>query len=51
MSKLQQNEEMYTRFRASEAFEEMNEAVEEYEEEQKRGTAQQERQDGGGGNK
>lgn len=51
MSKLQQNEEMYTRFRASEAFEEMNEAVEEYEEEQKRGTVQQERQDGGGGNK
>ncbi len=46
LSKLQQNDEMYTRFRASQAFEEMNEAVEEYEEEQKRGMAQG---SGGGG--
>jgi hypothetical protein len=50
MSKLQQNEEMYTRFRASEAFEEMNKAVEEYEKEQQRGMAE-ERQEEGGGNK
>lgn len=38
LSKMNNNEdEMYTRFRASEAFEEMEEAVEDYEEEQQRG--------------
>jgi len=41
MSKIEQNDEMYTRFRASEAFEEMNEAVDEYEREQQRGAARQ----------
>jgi hypothetical protein len=41
LSKIEQNDEMYTRFRASEAFEEMNEAVDEYEREQRRGAARQ----------
>lgn len=47
LSKLQQNEEMYTRFRASEAFEEMNKAVEDYEKDQKRGMAQGDQNEGG----
>lgn len=34
MSKLQQNEEMYTRFRQSQAFDELEEEVEQYEESQ-----------------
>ena len=41
MSKMQQNDEMYTRFRASQAFEEMEEAVEEYEREQNEARAAQ----------
>jgi hypothetical protein len=31
MSKLKQNEDLYTRFRASEAFEELRRAVNQYE--------------------
>ena len=41
LSQLQTNEEMYTRFRSSEAFEEMRKRVEEYEESQEAGTEQQ----------
>lgn len=41
MSKVKQNEEMYTRFRASQAFKEMEKAIEEYEKEQKRSMAQE----------
>lgn len=40
MSKVKQNDEMYTRFRASQAFDEMQEAIEEYEQDQKRDMAQ-----------
>jgi len=48
MSKVKQNDEMYTRFRASQAFEEMQKAIEEYENEQN--DAMSERQDSSGGN-
>jgi hypothetical protein len=41
MSKVEQNGEMYTRFRASQAFKEMQEAIEEYEKDQKRSVAQE----------
>ena len=41
MSKIKQNDEMYTRFRASKAFEDMNKAVDEYEQQQKRGADRQ----------
>lgn len=47
MSKVQQNDEMYTRFRSSEAFEEMEEAIDEYENEQERGMAQGSQDDDG----
>lgn len=54
MSKVKQNDEMYTRFRSSQAFKEMQEAVEEYEKEQKRGMAEgspsQGEEDGGNQN-
>lgn len=40
-SKVKQNGEMYTRFRASQAFKEMQEAIEEYEKEQEQARAQQ----------
>ena len=46
MSKVKQNDEMYTRFRSSQAFEEMEEAIEEYEQEQERSMAEG---SGGGG--
>ena len=52
MSKVKQDDEMYTRFRSSQAFEEMEEAIQEYEQEQERSMAQEREgggsQDGGG---
>jgi hypothetical protein len=53
MSKIEQNDEMYTRFRSSQAFKEMQEAVEEYEQEQKRGMQEgsQSQEEGGGQNR
>jgi len=50
MSKVKQNDEMYTRFRASQAFKEMEEAIEEFEKEQQRARAQQQAQGSGGSN-
>jgi hypothetical protein len=47
MSKVEQNGEMYTRFRASQAFKEMEEAIEEYEKEQEEARAQQMQRSGG----
>ncbi|WP_263835164.1 hypothetical protein [Salinibacter sp.] len=41
LSRLQTDEEMYTRFRSSEAFEEMRKRVEEYEESQNAGAGEQ----------
>lgn len=41
LNSLDKDDEMYTRFRASEAFDEMEEAVEDYEEEQGRGASSQ----------
>ncbi len=41
LSKLQQNEEMYTRFRQSQAFEELEEEVEQYEESQQQSRSAQ----------
>ena len=55
MSKIKQNDEMYTRFRSSQAFKEMQKAVEEYEQEQQQGMTQrsqpQEEEDGGNQNR
>jgi hypothetical protein len=48
MSKVEQNGEMYTRFRASQAFKEMQEAIEEYEQEQEQNRAQRMQGSGGG---
>jgi hypothetical protein len=48
MSKVKQNDEMYTRFRSSQAFEEMEEAIEEYEQEQERSMAGGDQSGGGG---
>lgn len=41
LSKLQQNEEMYTRFRQSQAFEELQKEVENYEQSQKQSSSSQ----------
>ena len=47
LSKVNNNDdEMYTRFRSSEAFKEMKKAVEDYEEEQKRGMSSQSDENG-----
>lgn len=48
MSKVKQNDEMYTRFRSSQAFKEMQKAIEAYEQEQKRGMAEGSPSQGGG---
>jgi hypothetical protein len=47
MSKVKQNDEMYTRFRASQAFKEMEQAIEEYEKEQSRAMSQSQSSSGG----